>query len=98
VLRKELSDSDLLINATNVGMAPEVDRCLIPDSSFLPSSLAVADVIYNPAQTKLMKLAQCAGCKTFNGLYMLLYQGAEAFKIWTGREMPIEPIKQKYFS
>ena len=43
------------------------------------------------------KLAQEAGCKTFNGLYMLLYQGAEAFKLWTGKEMPIEPIKKKYF-
>lgn len=97
-LKKELADSDLLINATNIGMAPDIDRCLIPDTSFLPSTLAVADVIYNPAQTKLMKLAASAGCKNFNGLYMLLYQGAEAFKIWTGQEMPVALIKEKYFS
>lgn len=60
--------------------------------------LIVSDVIYNPKETKLLRLAREAGCPTFNGLYMLLYQGAEAFKLWTGQEMPVEKIKELYFS
>ena len=48
--------------------------------------------------SKLMRLAKEAGCPTFNGLYMLLYQGAEAFKIWTGQDMPVDIIKAKYFA
>ena len=60
--------------------------------------LIVSDVIYNPEQTKLLKLASEKGCPTFNGLYMLLYQGAAAFKIWTGQDMPVDIIKEKYFT
>ena len=59
--------------------------------------LVVSDVIYNPRETKLLTLAREAGCQTQNGLYMLLYQGAEAFRLWTGKEMPIDIIKEKYF-
>lgn len=58
----------------------------------------VYDVIYNPEETKLLRMAKEAGCRTANGLYMLLYQGAAAFKIWTGQDMPVELIKEKYFS
>ena len=58
----------------------------------------VYDVIYNPEETKLLRLAKEAGCRTANGLYMLLYQGAAAFEIWTGEKMPVEQIKEKYFS
>jgi shikimate dehydrogenase len=79
-------------------MAPDVDTSLINDSSIFHKDLIVSDIIYNPRETKLMKLAKEVGCPTFNGLYMLLYQGAEAFKIWTGQDMPIDIIKAKYFS
>ena len=78
-------------------MAPNTESTLIHDVSMFHEDLIVSDVIYNPEETLLMKQAKEAGCKTFNGLYMLLYQGAEAFKIWTGKEMPVEPIKKKYF-
>jgi len=81
-----------------VGMAPNTDNCIIKDKSFFHEGLIVSDVIYNPRETKLLKMAKEAGCETFNGLYMLLYQGAEAFEIWTGKEMPVEIIKEKYFS
>ena len=57
----------------------------------------VSDVIYNPRETMLMKLARENGCHTFNGLYMLYYQGAEAFRLWTGMEMPEKEIKEKFF-
>ena len=97
ILKREISESAILVNATSVGMAPNTEQSLIPDTSFFHKDLIVSDVIYNPRETKLLKLAREAGCQTQNGLYMLLYQGAEAFKLWTGEEMPIQIIKDKYF-
>ncbi len=97
-LRHEISESSILTNATSVGMAPDIDNSIINDTSIFHKDLIVSDIIYNPRETKLMKLAKEAGCPTFNGLYMLLYQGAEAFKIWTGQDMPVDIIKTKYFT
>lgn len=89
--------SAILVNGTSVGMSPNVDVSVIEDPSvFLPGKI-VSDIIYSPRETKFLKMAREAGCKTFNGLYMLLYQGAEAFRLWTGCEMPTELIKEKYF-
>lgn len=96
-LSKSLEQSYCLINASSVGMAPDTDACLIPDSSMLPPDLAVGDVIYNPRETKLLHMAREQGCMTFNGLYMLLYQGAMAFQRWTGRDMPVAKIREKFF-
>ena len=98
ILRREIGDSAILTNGTSVGMAPNTDRSIITDSTMFHKDLIVSDVIYNPRETKLLKLAKEAGCATFNGLYMLLYQGAEAFKLWTGQDMPVSLIKEKYFS
>ena len=97
-LRHEISESAILTNGTSVGMAPNTDNSVINDISMFHKDLIVSDIIYNPRETKLMRLAKEAGCPTFNGLYMLLYQGAEAFKIWTGQDMPVDIIKAKYFS
>lgn len=97
-LRASITDSDILTNATNIGMAPHTDACPIPDASFLRPELIVSDIIYNPRQTKLLQMAKETGCPFFNGLYMLLYQGAASFELWTGREMPVELIKEKYFA
>ena len=97
VLRREIGDSAILTNATSVGMAPNLEACILKDTSILHPDLIVSDVIYNPKETKLLKMAKEAGCRTFNGMYMLLYQGAEAFRIWTGQEMPVEHIKQMFF-
>ena len=97
VLADAIADSQILTNATSVGMAPNTDNCIINDKSMLREDLIVSDVIYNPMETKLLTMAKEQGCQTFNGLYMLLYQGAEAFKIWTGKEMPVEHIKKLYF-
>lgn len=97
-LRRQIASADFLVNATNIGMAPEMDRCLIPDASWLSPKLFVADIIYNPAETKLLQMAKSVGCQTINGLPMLLYQGAEAFHLWTGQEMPVAAVKEKYFS
>lgn len=97
-LKTAINDSTLLVNASSVGMAPNIEGCLIPDTSFLHPELVVSDVIYNPKKTRLLQMAEAAGLSTFNGMYMLLYQGAEAFKIWTGKEMPISLVKQTLFS
>ncbi|MBN2220878.1 MAG: shikimate dehydrogenase [Vallitaleaceae bacterium] len=96
-LKESIHRSYLLVNGTSVGMAPNVDSCIIKDASFFHKDLVVADIIYNPRETKLLTMAKEVGCSTFNGLYMLLYQGAEAFELWTGEKMPIPLIKEKYF-
>lgn len=97
VLGTSIATSDILTNATPVGMAPNTDGCLINSSDMLRPDLIVSDIIYNPIETKLFKMAKEKGCPVFNGLYMLLYQGAEAFKLWTGQDMPVDDIKAKYF-
>lgn len=95
-LKEALSQAHLLVNTTPVGMA-RVPGCLIPDPSYFHSGLVVSDVIYEPRETQLLAMAREAGLKTFNGMYMLLHQGAAAFQLWTGREMPVEVIRKKYF-
>lgn len=96
-LNESILNSDILTNGTSVGMAPNTENCIIKDPSVFRPELIVSDVIYNPKETLLLKMAKEAGCPTFNGMYMLLYQGAEAFKLWTGKEMPIDIIKEKFF-
>ncbi len=89
-----LSGSGIVINTTSIGMHPNVNEVVdLPFSALNPDSF-VFDMVYNPAKTKLLEEAQKAGCMTSNGLYMLLYQAAESFKIWTGMEMPVEEVKK----
>lgn len=97
VLKREIAESVMLVNATSVGMKPMVEQSIITDQSMFHKDLFVYDVIYDPAETCFMRLAKEAGCRAENGLGMLLYQGAEAFRLWTGYEMPIESIREKYF-
>ncbi len=93
-LESEISDSVLLVNATGVGMKPLEGQIPIKNlTKILRADLAVADVIYNPRETELLKQARLIGCKTTNGLGMLLYQGAAAFELWTGQKMPVAEIK-----
>ena len=93
-LEHAVRESTLLVNATSVGMAPRPDTCILPEDFAFPAALSVADIIYNPWETRLLSLAKKAGCKTFNGYGMLLYQGAEAFRIWTGQEMPMKQVRE----
>ena len=95
-LKKEIDKSCVLINATNVGMKEDVS--LIEDKSFFRNDLVVSDCIYNPAKTKLLKIAEGEGCKIINGMGMLLYQGALAFELWTKEKMPVEYIKNIIFN
>ena len=96
-LRELLSSTALLTNATSVGMSPNKKATPLQDVSLFHPGLTVSDVIYHPRETRLLADARSAGCKTFNGMYMLLYQGEAAFKIWTGQDMPTELIKKRYF-
>ena len=93
-LRKEIADSVLLANATSAGFGDQKDICLIPDASYLRPELVVTDAIYFPDKTPLLQMAEEVGCKAINGLGMMLYQGAAAFKLWTGMDMPIEDVKK----
>nr|WP_307998834.1 shikimate dehydrogenase [uncultured Merdimonas sp.] len=97
-LGESILTSQVLTNGTNVGMAPHEEECIIRDFSVFHKDLVVSDAIYNPRETKLMRLARDCGCPAFNGLYMLLYQGAESFRLWTGCEMPVDEIRKKYFA
>lgn len=96
LFQNAVADSDLLINATNVGMEPNTDASLVP-VDYLRPELFVSDIIYHPRETKLLRDARMVGCKTLNGLPMLLYQGAEAFRLWTGCEMPVEALPDDLF-
>ena len=96
-LKESIVKSTIFINTSPVGMSPNEDSCLINDPEILNSNLIVSDIIYNPKETKLLKMAKARGCKTFNGAYMLLYQGSKAFEIWTGSKMPVNNIKEKFF-
>ena len=97
-LASSLKESQILINGTSVGMAPRTEDSIIRDAALLDPHLTVADVIYNPRQTRLLTMAREQGCCTLNGMYMLLYQGAEAFRLWTCQDMPVEEIRARYFS
>lgn len=83
----------LIINTTPLGMAPEVGRSPWPDALALPPDALVYDLVYNPSETRLISQARSAGCWAFNGLGMLLRQGALAFKLWTGREPDIDIMR-----
>ena len=93
-LREEMADSYIFVNATGAGMKPLEDVSVVPDKSFFNPDLIVVDVPYGVLLNKMRKMAKEVGCKTMNGLGMMLFQGAAAFKLWTGKEMPIEHMKE----
>lgn len=88
-----LQDSDILINATSVGMKPRPDETPVP-IELLRSNLAVMDIVYNPLETKLAKDAKALGAKVVSGVEMLIYQGAASFEIWTGKSAPVEVMRK----
>ncbi len=89
-LEQHAAAADLLVNTTSVGMWPEPDRCPWPEELALPSHLTVFDLVYSPPETELLKKAVSVGAKSVGGLGMLVHQGAAAFRLWTGREPPVE--------
>lgn len=96
-LKAAVADCDILVNATKVGMKPLDDQTLI-DPSWFRSDLVVADTVYNPKETRMIKEAKEAGCAAaIGGIGMLLWQGAEAFHLFTGKEMPAQEVLEKFF-
>ena len=93
-LKEEIADSYLFANATGMGMKPLEGQTYIPDKSFFRKDLIVTDVVYFPRETEMLRMAKEVGCKTMNGLGMMLFQGSAAFELWTGQPMPIEYMKE----
>lgn len=91
--RRFLSTTDLVVNATPVGLR-ETDTTSLIDVSLLPASALVMDMIFNPPRTPLLNMAEARGLHVLNGLSMLLYQGARAFELWTGRKAPIGLMRE----
>jgi len=88
-LEKDLKDTDILINATLLGMHPYKNETPV-SRKLLRSDLTVFDLVYNPPETRLLREAKAIGAKTINGLAMLVHQGALSFEIWTGKKAPID--------
>ena len=97
-LKAAIDRCDILSNATRVGMAPYEDQSNITDGSWYRPDLVVTDVVYAPPETKMLREARAAGCKTCDGLGMLLCQGAEAFRLYSGLEMPVEEIRMLLYT
>ncbi len=96
LLRETVAVSDILINGTRAGMNPLQDVIPVP-AEFLHKDLAVADVVYNPRETLLVQKAKEAGCRAaIGGIGMLLWQGAAAFELFTGKEMPAQEVMEKF--
>ena len=93
ILSNSLKDSDILIDTTPIGMYPNINDEPVATADTMHSDLIVNDIVYNPLETSLIKEAKKANAKTISGEKMLLYQGAENFKIWTGKEAPIDVME-----
>ena len=96
-LKQSIVESALFVNATRVGMGDLADQSVIP-ADYLVDGLAVADTVYEPRKTKLLKEAEAKGLKAVSGLGMLLWQAAIAEDIWVGKEMPTKLIEEKFFN
>jgi shikimate dehydrogenase len=104
-VRAALADCDIFSNATSVGMLPGADTSILDGvmegagpRSVLRPDLIVTDAVYNPVRTRLLRDAEAAGCTTVDGLAMLLWQGAAAFKLFTGHDMPVREVEERFFS
>ncbi|WP_027417707.1 shikimate dehydrogenase [Aneurinibacillus terranovensis] len=87
-----ITKSTILVQTTSIGMHPNIEESPIP-SSLLHPDLLVSDLIYNPLKTKLQRDAEAMGTRTHSGVGMFIYQGALSFEYWTGREAPVEVMR-----
>lgn len=98
IMESELADADIFCNATNVGMAPDTEKSVVADAAWLRKDLVVSDIIYNPRRTKLMQQAEQQGCRLIlDGIGMLVQQGAENFRLMTGKEMPVQEVISRFY-
>jgi len=94
VLREELRDARLLVDATPVGMHPNEDEPPLVTAREMHEDLIVNDLVYNPPKTRLLEEAERAGATPVDGVGMLVHQGALAFEIWTGEEAPVDVMRE----
>lgn len=97
-MREEIVSCDIFVNATIVGMKPMENESIVKDTSMFRPGLIVCDAVYNPKETKMLKEAKEAGCICIGGQGMLVWQGAAAFTLYTGQEMPVDEVKELFFS
>ena len=93
IIEREIKKVDLIINATPIGMKEVVSSSPVPKELLSPD-MVVFDIVYEPLETELLQYAKSLGCLTIDGLWMLIYQAAEAFKLWTDKEAPIEVMRK----
>ena len=91
-----LEGADLLVNATSVGM--HGDESIIEDASLVSPGMVVCDFVYRPTLTRFLEIAKSRGAKAVSGTSILLYQGVQAFAIWTGMEAPVEVMRRALLS
>jgi len=92
-LREEAHEAELLVQTTTVGMWPHVEASIWPEDTPLPAHLAVCDLVYRPIETRLLRQARQAGARAFDGLGMLIAQGALSFEMWTGIWPPVDVMR-----
>jgi len=93
-LTETVGGAQLLVNATPVGMWPQVDASVWPDGVAMPAQVTVFDLVYNPLETKLQQQARASGANALDGLGMLVRQGALALELWTGEEAPVPVMRR----
>ena len=93
-LARVLDKANIVVNATSVGMTPNIDETPVT-SDLLKPGLIIFDIVYNPIKTRLLREAEAAGAKTISGLDMLVWQGALAFEKWTGLKAPVELMREE---
>jgi shikimate dehydrogenase len=96
-LKNEIQNTDILVNATSIGMSPDKDNTPIPSELLIPG-VTVFDIVYNPSPTKLLQEAKVAGAQTIDGMEMLVQQGAVSFEKWTGVKAPLNVMRQAVLS
>ena len=96
LLKEKMHAADIFCDATGVGMHPLEDLSNIPDPSYFKKDLIVTDTVYAPRETVMMKQAKEAGCeKVYNGMSMMLFQALIAIKLYTGKDTPVDYMKEK---
>ena len=93
-INNHISDADILINTTPVGMHPNINDTPITTKENIHENMIVFDAVYNPNETGLIKETIKAGATPVYGIKMLLYQGAESFRIWTGKKAPVDVMEK----
>ena len=91
-----LLETALYVDCTPLGMPPREDQSMISSFDGIPKELYVVDICYAPPKTKLLKMAEEHGCRILNGMDMMFNQGAKAFEIWTGQQMPLDYVKEHF--